>query len=48
VLEAIRQLPKMDRVEIGHTLQLVQEEGPSVGMPFTEPITSELSAVRAG
>jgi len=46
VLEAIRRLPKADRVEIGHTLRLVQEEGPDIGMPFTEPVTGELSVIR--
>ncbi len=46
VLEGIRALPKQDRVEIGHTLQLVQEEGPSIGMPFTEPVTRDLRAIR--
>ena len=45
-LEAIRALPKADRVEIGQTLQLVQEEGPEVGRPFTEPITGAVSAIR--
>jgi len=46
VLDAIRQLPKADRVEIGHTLRLVQEEGPGIGMPFTEAVTDEIGAVR--
>jgi phage-related protein len=46
VLEAIRELPKPERVEIGQTLRLVQEEGPDIGMPFTEPITSDLGVVR--
>ena len=46
VLEVLRRLPKPERVEIGHTLRLVQEEGPGVGMPFTEPVTREISAVR--
>ena len=47
VLEAIRGLPKADRVEIGQTLRLVQEEGPDIGMPFTEPVSGEIGAVRA-
>ena len=46
VLEAIRRLPKAERVEIGHTLRLVQEEGPDIGMPFTERVTGELSVIR--
>jgi phage-related protein len=46
VLEAIRQLLTADRVEIGQTLRLVQEEGPDVGMPFTERISDEIGAVR--
>jgi len=46
VLDAIRGLPKADRVEIGHTLRLVQEEGPDIGMPFTEQVSGELGAVR--
>lgn len=46
VLEAIRALPTTDRVEIGHTLRLVQEEGPELGMPFTEPVTSQVAAIR--
>jgi phage-related protein len=46
VLEAIRQLPKAERVEIGHTLRLVQQEGPGIGMPFTEPVAGEIGAVR--
>ena len=46
VLEAIRGLPKTDRVEVGQTLRLVQEEGPGIGMPFTEPVTGELSVIR--
>jgi phage-related protein len=33
-------------VEIGHTLRLVQEEGPDIGMPFTERVTAELSVIR--
>jgi phage-related protein len=33
-------------VEIGHTLRLVQEEGPGIGMPFTEPVTGEIGAIR--
>jgi len=46
VLETIRQLPKIERVEIGHTLRLVQEEGPDIGMPFTEPVVGELKVIR--
>lgn len=46
VLEAIRRLPKAGRVEIGRTLRLVQEEGPDIGMPFTESVTAELSVIR--
>jgi len=46
VLEAIRGLPETDRVEIGQTLRLVQQEGPAVGMPFTEQVTGEIGAVR--
>jgi len=46
VLEAIRGLPETDRVEIGQTLRLVQQEGPAVGMPFTEQVTGEKGAVR--
>lgn len=46
VLETIRELPQAERVEIGQTLRLVQEEGPDIGMPFTEPVTRDLSAVR--
>jgi len=46
VLSAIRALPKADRVEIGQTLRLVQEEGPDIGMPFTEQVASELGAMR--
>jgi phage-related protein len=46
VLEAIRRLPKAERVEIGHTLRLVQEQGPGIGMPFTEAVTSEIGAIR--
>jgi len=46
VLEAVRALPKADRVEIGQTLRLVQEEGPDIGMPFTERVTDEIGAVR--
>ena len=46
VLEAIRELPKAERVEIGHTLRLVQEEGPEIGMPFTEQISPEISVIR--
>ena len=46
VLEAIRGLPEADRVEIGQTLRLVQEEGPDIGMPFTEQVTGEIGAVR--
>jgi len=33
-------------VEIGQTLRLVQEEGPDIGMPFTEQVAGELGAVR--
>jgi len=46
VLEALRRLPKAARVEIGHTIRLVQEQGPDIGMPFTEPATAELSVIR--
>jgi phage-related protein len=46
VLEAIRELPTADRVEVGQTLRLVQEEGPGIGMPFTERVTGEIGAVR--
>jgi len=46
VLEAIRGLPKTDRVEIGHTLRPAQAAGPGAGMPFTEPVTGELSVIR--
>jgi phage-related protein len=46
ILEAIRALPKADRVEIGQTLRLVQEEGPDVGMPFTEQVSGDISAIR--
>jgi len=46
VLEALRALPQADRVEIGHTLRLVQEEGPEVGMPFAEQVTADIGAVR--
>ncbi len=46
VLEELRKLPKEDRVEIGHTLRLVQEEGPEIGIPFAEPIRGEISAIR--
>jgi phage-related protein len=46
VLETIRDLPTADRVEIGQTLRLVQEEGPDVGLPFTEQVTGGLCALR--
>ncbi len=46
VLETLRQLPQADRVEIGQTLRLVQEEGPEIGLPFTEPVTKDLWEVR--
>jgi|WetSurMetagenome_2_1015567.scaffolds.fasta_scaffold53413_2 phage-related protein len=46
VLEELRKLPKEDRVEIGQTLRLVQEEGPEIGMPYTEQICNEICAIR--
>ena len=46
VLDAVRALPKADRVEIGQTLRLVQEEGPDIGLPFTEQIAGEIGAIR--
>ena len=46
VREALKELPKQERVEIGQTLRLVQEEGPEIGRPYTEPVTREIGAVR--
>lgn len=46
VRDELKSLPKVDRVEIGQTIRLVQQEGPDIGRPFTEPVTKDIGAIR--
>ena len=46
VREELKALPKDEKVEIGQTIRLVQDEGPDIGRPFTEPVTTDTNAIR--